>query len=402
MNDYLTAKEAADMLGISLPTLYAYVSRGKISSQAAGGKTRARHYRREDVVALLERKEVRRDPAVAAEQALSFGTPVLTSALTLIENGRLFYRGHDVMQLAQERPFAEVAALLWTGEFATASLFSTQVPEATWQRLEETQEILFQFPTIARLQALLPLAATIDLAAYDLTQVPQTGVRILQLLTWGVVGKRPFGTIVDSLQEAWCPEQPAARFLLNAALILCADHELNVSSFTGRCVASANSNPYAVVAAGLAALQGPKHGGHTARTAAVLREIEQPEEARTAVSSRLHRGEPLSGFGHKLYQAGDPRGRLLLKLTEERLGENTAVLRSKVLIHEVREILNQEPTIDLALVTVAQALNLPPDAPIVLFALGRTVGWLGHALEQYQRNQLIRPRAKYIGEQPTA
>ena len=192
MDDYLTAREAADMLGISLSTLYAYVSRGKISSEAAGGKTRARRYRRKDVLALLERKEMRRDPAIAAEQALSFGTPVLASALTLIENGRLFYRGHDVLQLVRERPFAEIAALLWTGEFATASLFSTQVSEATWQRIEETKDILFQFPTIARLQALLPLVATMDLAAYDLTNVPQTGVRILQLLTWGAVGKRPF------------------------------------------------------------------------------------------------------------------------------------------------------------------------------------------------------------------
>ena len=80
------------------------------------------------------------------------------------------------------------------------------------------------------------------------------------------------------------------------------------------------------------------------------------------------------------------------------MGENTAVLRSKALVNGVRHILNQEPTIDLALVTLAHALNLPYDAPLVLFALGRTVGWLGHAIEQYQRDQLIRPRAKYIGK----
>ncbi|MCA9961560.1 MAG: citrate synthase, partial [Anaerolineales bacterium] len=93
---YLTAKEAANRLGISVATLYAYVSRGLIRSEETDGKSRARRYRCEDVDALRQRKEARRNPAQAVETALHFGAPVLTSAITLIENGRFYYRGHDV------------------------------------------------------------------------------------------------------------------------------------------------------------------------------------------------------------------------------------------------------------------------------------------------------------------
>lgn len=400
MNDYLTAQEAADMLGVNVATLYAYVSRGRIQSEPTEGKTRARRYRREDVLTLLGRKEIRRNPSKAAEQALSFGTPVLASSLTLIDNGRLFYRGHDVMELARNRPFEEIATLLWTGEFATTSLFASDPTDAIWRQIDALEPRVQTFPTMARLQSLLPLIAALDLAAYDLTAVPQTGVRILRLLTRIVTGKRPFGSIASSLQQAWCPKQPETTALINMALILCADHELNVSSFTGRCVASAGSNPYAVVTAGLSALQGPKHGGHTARTAALLREVGQPEQAQQTVVERLQRGEHLSGFGHKLYPDGDPRGTLLLETLAQRFGGETAVLLAQALAKAVKKTINQDPTIDLALVVLAQTLKLPQDAPIVLFALGRTVGWLAHAIEQYRLPTLIRPRAKYLGKQP--
>ena len=106
--------------------------------------------------------------------------------------------------------------------------------------------------------------------------------------------------------------------LLRAALILCADHELNVSSFTARCVASAGSHPYAVVIAGLAALEGPRHGGATARVESMLESMRRARPLRSAVAARLRRGESIDGFGHPLYRDGDPRARLLLDLLRER------------------------------------------------------------------------------------
>ncbi len=97
---YLTAGEAAAELGVSLPTLYSYVSRGMVRSEAAEGGRRSRRYRAEDVRALKERKERRRDPERVAEGALRWGAPVLESGITLVDGGRLFYRGLDVEGLA--------------------------------------------------------------------------------------------------------------------------------------------------------------------------------------------------------------------------------------------------------------------------------------------------------------
>ncbi len=121
---YLTAREAAGELGVSLATLYAYVSRGMIRSEAAGG--RGRRYRAEDVRRLKERKERRRDPDRAIEGALHWGTPVLESAITLVADGGLYYRGRDVVDLASRSRIEEVAALIWAGDPAAArDLFST-------------------------------------------------------------------------------------------------------------------------------------------------------------------------------------------------------------------------------------------------------------------------------------
>jgi citrate synthase len=165
-------------------------------------------------------------------------------------------------------------------------------------------------------------------------------------------------------------------------------------------VASAQANPYAVVQAGLAALQGALHGGHTARVAALVREAGSVAAVRSAVAARLRRGESIPGFGHPLYSAGDPRAKLLLALVKEVFGGETAVAIIQELVEVMAEATGELPTIDLGLVALAQAARLPIGAPLILFALGRTAGWLGHAIEQYQEDQLIRPRARYVGVQP--
>lgn len=118
------AEEAARLLGISVATLYAYVSRGLLRSEAGDGRTRARRYRLEDIEALRTRKEHRREPAKAAAGALDFGLPVLESAITLIKEGNLYYRGHNAQELAQTHSFEEVAALLWTGDLDARALFA--------------------------------------------------------------------------------------------------------------------------------------------------------------------------------------------------------------------------------------------------------------------------------------
>src|SRR4029079_4791002 len=103
-------------LGISLATLYAYASRGMLRSETVAGDPRARRYPKEDVLRLKEKKELRKDPEKAAPKALSWGIPVLESAIPLIQDGRLYYRGRDAIELARTATVEEVAALIWTGD----------------------------------------------------------------------------------------------------------------------------------------------------------------------------------------------------------------------------------------------------------------------------------------------
>lgn len=395
MTQYLTAKEAAAELGIQLPTLYAYVSRGLLHSEEASAKTRARRYRREDVEALKQRKEMRRDPDKAVASALHFGAPVLESGITLIENGRLHYRGYDAIQMAQERAFAEAAAFIWSGTF-DADILSVTPPEISAPP---------GLPPVHAFQAVLPLAAAQDYIAYDLspTAVTQTGARILQLLTAVFTGQFNLAasqSIPRQLQQAFIPAQETVADLFNAALILCADHELNLSAFTARCVASAGSTPYAVVNAGLSALQGPKHGGYTERVEALFKEAAAPEKASHTVASRLRRGAEIPGFGHPLYPDGDPRAEALLRWVETACPESEGMQLVRKLETAVFHNLGQKPTIDFAVVALCHTLHMPPDSALALFALGRTVGWIGHAIEQYQLDQIIRPRAHYHGPPP--
>jgi citrate synthase len=123
---------------------------------------------------------------------------------------------------------------------------------------------------------------------------------------------------------------------------------------------------------------------------------------RAAITERLRRGEALEGFGHPLYGDGDPRARVLLDLLAERYPSS----RERRFIVEYAEAAwratNERPNVDFALAAVARVLRLPDGAPLMLFAIGRTVGWIGQALEQYATGQLIRPRAKYVGVPPVS
>ena len=395
---YLTAGEAAGELGVSLPTLYSYVSRGMVRSEAAEGKRRSRRYRAEDVRALKERKERRRDPEGVAEGALRWGAPVLESGITLVDGGRLFYRGCDVEGLAAGSGIEEVAALIWTGDAGLAAEVFPGGTEGLSPRVRGTLRTLEGLPPVELFQALLPVASAEDPVGYDLRPagVVGTGARVLRLMA-GVVGGGGAGLTAEALRRGWCPGEPGAAALLDAALVFCADHELPVSTFAARCVASSGATPYAVVQAGLAALGGTRHGGQVELAEAFLDEVAASGDARKVIAGRLRRGDGIPGFGHPLYPDGDPRGAGLLRLTAETLPGSSAVGLSGAVVEEVHKLTGERPTVDLALATVARALGLPAGGAVALFAVGRTVGWIGHAIEQYASNQLIRPRARYVG-----
>ena len=401
---YLSGREAAAELGVKLPTLYAYVSRGLIRSEPAGGTGRNRRYRAEDVRKLKERKEQRRDPSRLTENTLHWGTPVLESAITLIADGRLYYRGRDAVALSESHTLEQVAELIWTGRFPKGeSAVFDSASDAPALHSRAVNVVSRELALVEAFGVSLRLAAAEDPAAYDLrpTAVARTGARLLRLLAATTVGGRSAEIGVGrTLQQSWAPDEPQAATLLNAALVLCADHELNVSSFTARCVASAGATPYAATIAGLCALSGVKHGGNTERVEAFLKEVGAAEHIRDVMAGRLRRGESVPGFGHPLYPEGDPRGKALLEATAATYPEAPAVELASAVVTEASELIGERPTIDFGLVILALALGLPAGGALALFALGRIVGWIGHAIEQYQSGRMIRPRARYTGEQP--
>ena len=400
---YLTASEAARELGISMSTLYSYVSRGLLRSEAADGPKRVRRYPVEDVRRLKDRQQIRRDPNMVVDTVLDWGTPILDSSLTLIDNGCYYYRGLEVLSLAATETIERVAALLWYGAMSDEPSLFTTLEAVIPPQCVRLLPSLAGMRQVEQFAVLLPVAAAEDPASYDLrpAQVAQTGARILRLLTAIAAGiDQPNMPVASVLQAGWAPGRPEIVDVLNAALVLSADNELNVSSFTVRCVASAGSNPYQAVSAGLAALQGVKHGGIGERVEALLREVATPELARRTLSDRLRRGEAIPGFGHRLYPEGDPRGRLMLELAAKVAPGSDAVQLAVQVAREAEDILGEGPVIDYGLVALSNALKLPSGSALALFALGRTVGWIGHAIEQYRTDKLIRPRAQYVGEMP--
>ncbi|HEX5180360.1 MAG TPA: citrate synthase family protein [Gemmatimonadaceae bacterium] len=390
----LSAAEAARALGVARPTLYAYVSRGLIRSQPGPRPSRARRYAREDVERLRCRSEERRDPDKVAANALQWGVPVLESSITLISGDALFYRGHDVLELAREASVAEVASLIWTGrrDGARPALAERQPSLGTrWARL----------PFPSRAQAALAHSAAGDARAFDLRapNVVRIGWRILDLLVRVAAPRAAGGTIDGALAHGW-RVSGAGQDVIRAALILVADHELNVSAFTARCIASAGSSPYAVVGGGLAAIEGVKHGGSTARVESQLAALRRTRSLRAAIAERLRQGSRIEGFGHPLYPNGDPRAAMLLALLGDHFGRSAEMRFVRDYARAGGALAGDAPNVDLALASVSRVLGLPASSGLTLFAIGRTIGWLGHAVEQYALDRIIRPRARYVGEAP--
>jgi citrate synthase len=335
----LTSEQAAQALGVSKTTLYAYVSRGMLES--VEGPDRSKRYRWEDIERLRLRKQ---RPLEAAENALYGGLPTLESRISTIESDRLSYRGQEVVGLSQSATPRQVAALLWTG--------SLDYP------LPEPGSDTWKGPFLSGALGWLAEQLEADWSAWDLS--PE--------------GVRRTGWRIYSAFRSQLPDHPR----LDQALILCADHELNASTFAARVTASTGANPYAVVSAALAALSGPKHGGATSQVEALFAEA-AATSPRQAIGERLRRGDPVAGFGHPLYPQGDPRARALLEPNPE----------ARAWVEAGQHLLNTYPTVDLGLV----ALGMPRGVAFQVFASGRCLGWIAHALEQYADGRMIRPRA---------
>ena len=376
MSTHYSAARAAECLGVSRATLYSYVSRGLLRSRPVRGK-RSREYSREDVERLAAQTRGRKDPLAVARGALDFeGLPVLSSALCLIEAGRLYYRGRDAVTLSREAHFEDVAALLWGEPCVLPPL--PRPPSAPIRR--QLARLEFAAAAVAHL-AMLPDER--DAAVHV------AGSRLLAELAALAAGFAPSsGRLAARLARAFGNPAARAERAIDAALILCADHELNASAFAARVAASAGASPPMAVAAAIGALSGHRHGGVSA---AVTQLFEQLPALPRAAASRV-----LPGFGHPLYPDGDPRARRLLELCPR----GPELTRARAFAVATQADVGLLPNLDFGLVALSRSLRLPRHAPFVLFAIGRTAGWIGHIREQYAAGTLIRPRARYIGVPP--
>jgi citrate synthase len=412
----LRAREAAARLGVKLDTLYAYVSRGLLHSVAVPG-SRERHYRADDV----ERFRITR----GVERGRAALIPVIDSAICLIEGGRFFYRGHDALLLAETATLEKVADILWSvgdGPALSPNLPPSGIPRSRpgnggsgrgrggdvpskGQRPKTGIEFGLQ-GLIERVQVRLATLAVQDLAALDLRRagIVQTGHAILAELVTAIVDADTGGESAShpahcQLAAAWGLDNAGAD-LIRRILVLLADHELNASAFVARVVASTGATPYAVVAAAVGALSGRRHGGASARAEALFGEIGNSTEPMPVMAARLARGEDLPGLGHPLYPEGDPRARAILDaIAAARPACGDRVTAASF---ASQELTGQYPNVDFALGAAVRALELPEGSALALFVIGRTVGWIAHAIEQYESGILIRPRARYIGPHPGA
>jgi len=400
MKRHLSAAEAAKALGISLPTLYAYVSRGLIRSQAPEG-SRTSLYAATDVKALQARKARGRKAEAVASGALHFGAPVLESALTLIADNKLYYRGHNAAELAQSASLEDVARLLWDCD---AQPFAVDNLPPSDKRMRRAWAGVVDMPPLDRCLALLPQAAVLDDRAWhlDRTGIMECGVRVVRLLSAIIAGMpvspQPAHRV---LAQGWKLDQKAAN-VLRAALVMAADHELNASAFAVRVVAATGTTVYGSTVAGLAALQGPRHGGITPRMVALFGELEKAPDLRSALRERQQAGERVPGLGHWLYPEGDPRAKFLLDLLQRDYAGHPALELALRTAEIAEAITDRKPNVDFALATIERVLGLPANGGQALFLLGRAAGWVAHHLEQSATDQLIRPRARYIGPMPAA
>lgn len=379
MPTFLSAQQAAARLGVSRQTLYAYVSRGLLRAHEAGDPRRSQ-YDEEAVLRLASQRTRGRRPKEVAKATLDWGLPVMESGIALIQDGHLYFRGQDAMVLASTAPVEDAAALLW--DLPAAAAFGPEPPALPILARVEPGDLLSRFA-----------AATSD----DGTAVWRTDpsllaagcgalVRILAALAAN--GPASAAPIHSQLGAAWALD-PAGTDLVRMALILCADHELNASSFTARCVASTGASLRAAIAGGLAALSGAKHGGTTARIESFWQST-PPDRIR----GRLTAGDDLPGFGHPLYPGGDIRAEALLSRILPAFPE------ARAFVDAAETLTGRRANIDFALVALRRFLALPEGAAFGLFALGRSIGWIAHALEQRAAGQLIRPRAVYVGPPP--
>ncbi|MFD9453294.1 citrate synthase [Streptomyces sp. NPDC059985] len=394
----LTTQEAALALGVKPATVYAYVSRGQLSSRrdpVGRGST----FDAAEVEALARRS--RREAAAPA------GELSVRTSLTLIEADGYWFRGVDAVELASRYAYEEVAEWLWTGEPRPGARFAAP-PEALAAARRAVAALPEHSGPIDRLRVAVAAAAVTDPLRFDLSEeaVLDSARSLLPTLAGALpeLGAAA-GDGAPIARELWsrltaADPEPRALEVLDMALALLADHDLAASTLAVRVAASARAHPYAAVSAGLGALEGPLHGAAGRLAHRMLVEVLERGGAAPVVAEYLRAGRRVPGLGHRLYRGEDPRAGALF-------GRLAVLPQAAPALGAAREVAGVmarhglHANVDLALAVLTVSCGMRAEAGETVFAVARTAGWIAHALEEYQERPLrMRPSGQYQGPRP--
>ena len=340
--------------------------------------------------------------------------------------GKLTYYGVDIHDLANYASFEETAYLLWHGVLPTQSQLDEVKEQLSAGRVLPTEivELMRLLPQTASPMDVLRTAVS-ALATFDsdpqnksseanvqraihLTAVLPTIVTSWEHIRHGREPVAPLshGSHAENLLYMLKGEKPDdySTHVLDVALILHADHELNASTFAARVTAGTLADMYAAITAAIGALSGPLHGGANEQVIRMLMQIGEVSNTETFIQDALAHKRRIMGFGHRVYRTDDPRATHLRVMSKE-LGERNDDTRwyemSSIVERCVKEQKGLYANVDFYSASVYYSLGIPIDLDTPIFACSRISGWAAHVLEQYENNRLIRPRAEYVGPKVT-
>ena len=396
----LTTREAAKRLGVKPETVYAYVSRGQLSSRRDPGG-RGSSFDAREVDALLRRG--RREAAGGGDVIQRVHT-----GITLIDTDRYYFRGVDATELARRFRYEEIADWLWTGTLRPGVRFT-----APAEALGAARRAVGALPPYSgsadRLRVAAIAAAVCDPLRFDLS--PEAVLGTARALIPTLVDALP---VVDEPREEdgalasrlWTrltareAGEPGVR-ALDTALSLLIDHDLAASTLVVRVAASARAHPYAVVSAGLGALDGPLHGAASGLAHRMLTEVMERGSAAAVVADHLRAGRRVPGLGHRIYQGPDPRAEALFTVLRELPGAEPVLAAAREVEATTARHVRLHANIDLALAVLSVTTGMAAEAGETVFAVARTAGWIAHAIEEYGERPLrMRPSGQYNGPRP--
>jgi citrate synthase len=391
--EWISRAEALRLLDVKPQTLYAYVSRQRIAARADPDHPRMSLYALDDVERLSKRapgRVAQNAPVPEPVRVLTGGLLVrgeaaIDSEITLMLDGNVYYRGKDSAVLAETETLETVSALLWQSDHPNP--FGALKPRPD-----------VNFPGGPRTRALHMLSRRLEEDA--LTEIKPNrplvveAAGVLNELVDAITNGGPRLYFHQRLGRSWKVYDPKDVDLIRRALVLCADNGLDDATLAARVAASSHGPLSIAVMAGFATVTGPKLGGRIARAEAFVTQALRMGNAALVAKTLLNQGSELPGFESATSGAEIARAKILLDAAPQ-LG---ADLKAIGTIGE--DICGRPIGLSLALALIGRHLDLPRDAPLTLYGVARTSGWLAHAMEQIQSGLALKARLRYIGNDP--